>query len=68
MDQLGSHSDKICVENATEKPKILDNSFDENIWDMLEKSPYQASIVRATDEQMSLDKGLIYIFIWLEFL
>ena len=35
---------------------------------MLEKSPYQESIVLATDEQMSLDIGLIYIFIWLEFL
>jgi hypothetical protein len=59
----------MCAESATKKIKILlHNSFDQNIWDMLEKSPYQASIVRATDEQMSLDIGLIYIFIWLEFL
>ena len=56
------------AESATKKQKILNNSFDQNIWDMLEKSPYQRFIVLATDEQMSLDIGLIYIFIWLEFL
>ena len=56
------------AESATKKQKMLNNSFDQNIWDMLEKSHYQKFIVLATDEQMSLDIGLIYIFIWLEFL
>ena len=66
MDQV--LSEKMRAESATKKQKMLNNSFDQNIWDMLEKSHYQKFIVLATDEQMSLDIGLIYIFIWLEFL
>ena len=57
---------KICAKNT---PKIYLATLPiigQNI--MLEKSPYQRFIVRVTDEQMSLDIGLIYIFIWLEFL
>ena len=57
----------MCAERAIKKKHSTIHST-KTFGICWKKSPYQRFIVLATDEQMSLDIGLIYIFIWLEFL
>ena len=56
---LGMQSEKICAESATKKypryPQFIwpIGPISENIWNVFEKRPYWASVVRALNDSIS---------------
>ena len=62
---LGRHSDKFCAANATKNtlnsPQYdsADQSNQQNVWDILEKSSHWVSIVRASNNLWCDDSSRI---------